>query len=316
MSAADKPDTPTPDHSVPGTIPAPVSADLATDSNDPQELRRLLDRAVERLSFYESFDRTIGETLRRTGEMMEETVALREQAKQAAAEADAARSAAEETIRHERTRYRMLMEGALSEVRTARPVLDAMISRLEGALTDLSGDNGAEITDTADIVPTAAEAAESTGEPKFSDEHPAPDTTAEAMDIEVSGPEPEVPEPNEEPIAAPEEDEPEHPAADDVDPEATSEDGEDASEADTSPGVIDVIAHGVPSAATAIGLQQMLRELDTVSRVDAREFADGELRLQVECTAPFPEQPLAEWLSQNSGSLVSRNGTAIELSFT
>lgn len=315
MSAPEKPDTPTPDHSVPGPIPAPVSADLATDSNDPQELRRLLDRAVERLSFYESFDRTIGETLRRTGEMMEETVALREQAKQAATEAEAARSAAEEAIRQERTRYRTLVEGALAEVRTARPVIDAMIARLEGALTDLSGDNGAENDlDTAENAPIPMKAPESADEPEFSDEHPAPDTTAEGLDIEASEPEPEPGE-SEEAIAAPEEDEPEHPGEEPTETDPEKENEAAAPEGETSPGMIDVIAHGVPSAATAIGLQQMLRELDTVSRVDAREFADGELRLQVECTAPFPEQPLADWLSQNSGSLVSRNGTSIELSF-
>lgn len=315
MSAPDKPDTPTPDHSVPGTIPAPVSADLATDSNDPQELRRLLDRAVERLSFYESFDRTIGETLRRTGEMMEETVALREQAKQAAAEAEAARSAAEEAIRQERTRYRTLVEGALEEVRTARPVIDAMIARLEGALTDLS-DGDAITAATSDESPTPAEAPGSTEEPEFSDEHPAPDMTAEGMDIEVSGAEPEAGEENEDAIAAPEEDEPEHPGEESTDAEPDMEDKAAAPGAGATPGTIDVIAHGVPSAATAIGLQKMLQELDTVSRVDAREFADGELRLQVECTGPFPEQPLADWLSQNSGSVVSRNGTAIELTFS
>src|SRR5690606_21660333 len=94
MSAPDKPDTPTPDHSVPGTIPAPVSADLATDSNDPQEVRRLLDRAVARLSFYEASDRTLGETVRRTGARTEETGALGERARQAGAAAGTARRSA------------------------------------------------------------------------------------------------------------------------------------------------------------------------------------------------------------------------------
>ena len=58
------PDPTTPDHT-PTALPSPVagagSADLMTDSNDPEELRSLLERARERLSFYESFDKIIAE---------------------------------------------------------------------------------------------------------------------------------------------------------------------------------------------------------------------------------------------------------------
>jgi hypothetical protein len=78
---------------------------------------------------------------------------------------------------------------------------------------------------------------------------------------------------------------------------------------------VEVLAHGVPSAATAIGLQTMLRGLDAITRVDAREFADGELRLHVECAGPIADDAFSEWLAHNSGSLVSRNAKAIELSF-
>lgn len=55
------------------------SSDLATESSDPDELRALLKRARERLSFYEGFDRVIAENIRRSGELMLETLTMREQ---------------------------------------------------------------------------------------------------------------------------------------------------------------------------------------------------------------------------------------------
>lgn len=292
MSAPDR-STTDPASPAHGAVPAPVSADLATDSNDPQELRRLLERARERLSFYESFDRIIGENLRRTGEMMEETVALREKAAQAAAEAAEARARADEELRKERERYRTVIEGALGEVRSTREVVDGMVSRLEGALEEVSVDvpvgepEPAPEEPTAEQEPDTKEEADVTEEPQ---ESPEPETVEEE--------EPHGDPENVEAVTAPEEDIPEQPIV------------------ETGPQVLDVVAHGVPSAAMAIGLQQMLRELDTVTRVDAREFADGELRLHVECTGVLPDEPLASWLSRNSGSLVSRNGRTIELTFS
>jgi len=280
-----------------------------------------LERARERLSFYESFDRTIGETLRRTGEMMEETVALREEAKRAAAEAAEARTSAEEALQRERHHYRGLVEDALSEIRTARPMIDAMIARLESALTDLSGEEDASDRIASEQSPEA-DPSEPVAQPTPAPEEPAPDTTVEGLDVESlapapdSEPEPHADENTIEAVSAPEEDEPETAEPDVEEADETPSGEAPEPELDNGPGIIDVIAHGVPSAATAIGLQKMLQELDTVSSVEAREFADGELRLQVNCTGPFPEQPLADWLSQNSGSLVSRNGASIELTFS
>ncbi len=72
-------------------IPIPTvgagSADLRTSSDDPAELRRLLQLAQERLAFYETFDRIVGENVRRAGELMLERINLQEQARAQAAEA-------------------------------------------------------------------------------------------------------------------------------------------------------------------------------------------------------------------------------------
>jgi hypothetical protein len=296
------------DASAPATSPAlptPVagagSADLATDSNDPQELRHLLERARERLSFYESFDRMIGENLRRTGEMMAETVALREQAAHATTEATAIRARVEETQRQERERYRTMISEALAEVKMAQPVIDGMVAKLQSALAELTGEEAPPEETQPEAVEEEVQSATAPAGP------PAETVTPPADDqpLEESAPE------------ASREASPATPAAEEI-VEATmpEEDVPEANADDAGPRVLDVIAHGVPSATTAIALQQVLRGIDEVTRVDAREFADGELRLHVECSAPVPDAPLTDWLSRNSGTLVSHNGKAIEVSFS
>jgi hypothetical protein len=78
---------------------------------------------------------------------------------------------------------------------------------------------------------------------------------------------------------------------------------------------MDVLAHGVPSARIAISLQKMLRGLDVVSSVEAREFADGELRLAVTATDTLPVDALSIWLTDNHGELTSTGDTVTEISF-
>ena len=285
------PDYGTPDQT-PTSLPSPVagagSSDLTTDSSDPQELRALLDRARERLFFYESFDKIIAENLRRTGEMMAETVALRERA----AEEGRKRREADQAVEAERARYRTLLESALAEVRTAQPVIDAMVARLQGALDEMSSTARAiELAPTPPAVDALATETPVTPEPER--------LTADVPDVAT-------PEVSETPLT-------EEP------PVETTETGETAAEAPAapqSPSSIEILAHNVPSAATAIGLQQMLREVDVISRVDTREFADGELRLHLECTGAIPDETFTAWLARNSGSLISRNAKAIELSFS
>jgi hypothetical protein len=270
-------------------IPTPAdgagSTDLVTDSTDPAELRELLERARERLSFYESFDKIIAENLRRTGEMMAETVALREEAAREARKRETADAAIEE----ERDRYRALLQSALDEARSVQPVIEALTTRLQEALEAISPGEPGAVPEA--VSPAAQVAAE-----------PAPERlTPDVPDVATPG----VP-----PVEK---------------PGTISDDASVIQAPDTmpqlpSPGetsaTIEILAHGVPSAALAIGLQQMLREIDAITRVEAREFADGELRLHLECSGEIPDESFTDWLAHNSGSLVSRNAKAIELSFT
>lgn len=72
----------------------------------------------------------------------------------------------------------------------------------------------------------------------------------------------------------------------------------DEGQADTSQGetrAITVLVHGVPRAATALSLQRHLAGLDHVAAVEAREYAEGVLRLQVTSTRPLAFDDLVRW---------------------
>lgn len=58
---------------------------------------------------------------------------------------------------------------------------------------------------------------------------------------------------------------------------------------------ITVLVHGVPRAATALSLQRHLAGLDHVSGVEAREYAEGVLRLQVTSLRPLRFEDLESW---------------------
>lgn len=310
MPSSDQPTAPS--HTV---IPAPPSgvgaADLATDSTDPQVLRELLDRARERLAFYESFDRIIGENIRRSGELMVETVALREQAQVLAARSAEERAALAAKRQAERDHYRALIAQALHEVSCVRPVIDTMVTRLESVLAELGGDEESEdaatavsptsistisaLVDSRSTPPDRHEATELA--PLFSSEEPTTDTDGEAS----------VEEPAVETMdTAAEEEAPSAEAETAVTPEAPTTDG---------PRSIDVLAHGVPSARVAISLQKVLRDLDVVRSVEAREFANGELRLAVQATDALPQATLESWLADNNGELTGSDATVTEITF-
>ena len=315
MPSPDQPTTP------PATgLPTPPSgvgtADLKTNSTDPQELRDLLDRARERLAFYESFDRIIGENIRRSGELMVETVTLREQAQEIANQSARERAEFEATREADRAAYRSLIQQALDEAASVRPVIEAMMTRLQDVLDNLDGAQGEEQETPAAVdavdpisVSTTADLVEpwSTSAAKTAPVEPSPTLAI------VGSPEPEA---HEEPQT-------EEPAVKSTDPTSvedapppeTVEEAATESTEPAGPRDMDVLAHGVPSARIAISLQKMLRGLDVVSSVEAREFADGELRLAVTATDTLPVDALSIWLTDNHGELTSTGDTVTEISF-
>lgn len=263
MPAPDHPSTPPPT-GLPEPPSGVGSADLATDSTDPQELHALLERARERLAFYESFDRIIGENIRRSGELMVETAALREQARALAEQSTRDRAAFEAIRKADRDRYRALVQSALDEAASARPIIDGMVGKLRDVLARLD----------------------------------EPDTTA-----------PDMPAAPDEPILT-EPDAPE-PAT------ATEPAAEPAPEpAPATPRTIQVLAHQVPNAKTAIALQKMLRDLEVVTDVDAREFANGELRLAVVATDVLPQDALDAWVAEHGGKAFHASPAVLEITLT
>lgn len=313
MPSPDQPTT----SPVPG-LPTPPSgvgaSDLATESSDPQELRDLLERARERLAFYESFDRIIGENIRRSGELMVETVSLREQAQQIANQSARERAEFEATRQADRDRYRSLIQHALDEAASVRPVIDAMVEKLQGVLATLDNDTpegsdaqvaaepmtGANVATTADLVEpwsTSSEGKERVETP--ASEQPAPDTAPDAVLVGETAVTSSTA----------------HPVENTTEPETPGEPAVDEAPAVAGPRMIDVLAHGVPNARIAISLQKMLRGLDVVSNVEAREFADGELRLAVTATDILPVDALSIWLTDNQGELTSSSDTVTEITF-
>lgn len=279
------------------------AADLKTDSTDPQELRDLLERARERLAFYESFDRIIGENIRRSGELMVETVALREQAQALAAQSAKERAEFEATRQADRERYRDLVAGALAEVETARPVIDGMIARLQEVLDTLEDDASDQdaTADSASVSLTSALVEPWQTDPRPDEEAPSPDEAARKADAETEADPPAVD--ATEPTTA--EDAPV--PANTVEPDVPSE-----------PTVrnLTVLAHNVPNAKVAVALQKMLRGLDVVTSVDTREFANGELRLAVIATDALPQDALEAWVAEHGGKAFHASPAVLEITLT
>ena len=232
-------------------IPSPTSgagsADLSTVSDDPKELRTLLDRARERLIFYESYDRIIGENIRRTGELMLESIAVREQARAQAERADAAQAELAARIESSRNEHRALVASLREELDTLQAGIDRLRTRLDASPDEAK--------------PSLASSAPSA---------PARPQTSPADEHLTKAP-PGATAPTTSPLPSPQ--------------------GEGASE----PLRIDVIAQGVTSATTALSLQRFLGKLNGVIGVEAREFAEGILRLQVTAHRPLSGGDLGGW---------------------
>jgi hypothetical protein len=210
------------------------STDLVTDSMDPETLQALLARARERLSFYEGFDQVIAENVRRSGELMHEALARREQA-------SGERERAE--------RDRSLALAALGELETGLEAIRAQVA----ILADRLGETRETLSrDTPEALIPAATSASAV-------EAPATETGL------PTGPEP-------------------------------------GDSAWSSPRVIDVIAHGVERAAVAVALQRYLGDLEPVVGVEAREFAEGMLRLRVTAARPLREADFTGWEAGRIGA--------------
>ena len=248
MNDAEQDRQPSPLTSIPSPAAGAGSGDLSTTSDDPAELRTLLDRARERLIFYESYDRIIGENIRRTGELMLDSIAVREQATAQAERADHAQAQLEAQIAANQREQQTLTQSLGDELDVLQSALDRLRHRLDSAP---SGRDPRPTTDQQGPVSPASPDSATPDDPGMED----------AAGAVQSG------------IAPP--------------PSPSVVAGE--------PVLIDVIAQGVSTAATALSLQRFLGELDAVIGVEAREFAEGILRLQVTANRSLSGADLAAW---------------------
>ncbi len=98
------------------------------------------------------------------------------------------------------------------------------------------------------------------------------------------------------------------------DGDAPDDDDQEATEAAApEPRAIDVIAHGMTRAASALALQSHLRGLAQVETVDAREFSSGILRLQLSIVAELPDDDLVGWEGDDDVTIIRHQDDAIEL---
>ena len=317
---------------------------ISTESSDPEVLRQHLERARERLAFYESFDRIIGENIRRSGELMLETISLREEAQErdrVVAQLEAERNAARAA---EHSRYQALLGGLLAEADSAlagltmlrQKLADALASTVattdtsaatfsvneEGAGPGVTGTSGAQevIPDAAamsDAVEATRDTAHSesethTGIAEIVTAEPAPENTTNEDDLKREGVVDPVVSPN---------DASTHAAVDtSASAGMTSEGIAVATEAVpiSTPRTIDVLVHGVSRAAVALSLQNYLKAIAGVNAVETREFAEGVLRLNVKTTSPtgLTAGDFAAWTNGDNITTLSEQESVLELSLS
>lgn len=80
-----------------------------------------------------------------------------------------------------------------------------------------------------------------------------------------------------------------------------------------APQVIDIIVHQVTKATIALSLQRYLGKIDAVAGVEAREFAEGVLRMQVTAHRPLTRDDLSSWTDGGPFTVLQMQSNIIEL---
>ncbi|MDQ3656263.1 MAG: hypothetical protein M3457_14455 [Chloroflexota bacterium] len=80
-----------------------------------------------------------------------------------------------------------------------------------------------------------------------------------------------------------------------------------------APQVIDVVVHQVSRATIALSLQRYLGNLDSVAGVEAREFAEGVLRMQVTAHQPLTVGGLSGWTEGGPFTVLQMQPNVVEL---
>jgi len=294
-------------------------------------LEEQLGRAKERLAFYEGFDRLIQDNISRSAELMREAMDLRERAQLEIAQGHAE---AERRILTEREKQRLVFTSLLDELAEVQQSAARVARRVTQALEEIRALPPENVLNgTADQAPSLDQAGAVTddeGEPfilaapagavSLAPAQSEPATGADARvaeeratasgagmiaaaDVEPGGVRaaPELAASGAggagQPASAAESQAAASPSkAEMLDAQPTEIARERVElEKEQGPQVVMVLVHGVPRAAAALSLQRHLAGLAHVDGVEAREYAEGILRLQVTAKRPLDLQDLQTW---------------------
>ena len=249
-----------------------VDAGAASGGLVESDLARELERARDRIAFYESFDRLIQENIARSGDLLREAA---EQRAAAAREVAAARAELDRRLDEQRSTLASVAEDLLA----LQEQVGALSHRVAAAQIALGAVPGASPQGSAELSserePDERAATAEAAPP--GDEDGSVPLTGNAAEAHGAG----------------------EPAADEA-PSATvgAAAGSDRdAEAVTQPAAppMSVVVHGVPRAADALSLQRHLAGLGHVEAVEAREYIAGVLRLQVLACGPLTLDDLRRW---------------------
>jgi len=232
-----------------------------------------LDRARERLSFYEQFDEIIQQNIASSSALLREASARLE------TDTVAARHA-----------YRTLLSDLLDDVTALQAQSERIARRVSDALDDLENNMPAGRDMPVHPLPTEFPA-------------PAPPETTAVIGAAVPAAPRTSPEVGELPrIEASQSVSSVLPAVAPV-----------AELPPTQPTSTTLIVHGVPRASAALGLKRHIEKLDFVTNVEPREFAAGLLRLQIESARPLTMADFAGWTLADRIELKSSGNGLLEL---
>ncbi|MGN6485594.1 MAG: hypothetical protein ACTHMX_14470 [Thermomicrobiales bacterium] len=296
----------------PARIPTPEgglgSHELEIDSDDPVVLRHVLQRAKERLAFYESFDRIIGENVKRSGELMLETIALREEAQAAEAARLARESEIDRDREAERARTRALLTDLQAEIAGFRASADALAARVADALRQLEPD--ASPADESGAVTSAPDTVAPAAIPPVAE--PARPAVLDTASLTETATTP-APKTAFRPIRH-------EPAPLKAEPDDLTADDEPSTPppAEAERQTIDIVVNGISRATTALAFQRELGRQSGVIRVETREFAEGVLRLNVEVASDdaVSDETFAAWGGPGTLRVITRQPTLIALDLT
>lgn len=253
-----------------------------TASESKSQVETDLDRARERLSFYEQFDEIIKQNIASSSALL----------KEASARFDS-------DFAEERGKYRAVLSDILDELTVLQAHSERLARRVNDALDELeisSLDEGEPVTGSIapGIVAEAPPEAAAVVNAAVASTRKRPARTKPAAAPEPAAPQPRVaPESAVIPRVAP---------AVELPP--------------TGPTSTTLLVHGVPRASAALGLKSYIEHLDFVDSVEPREFAAGLLRLQVEGNRPLTLGDLSGWNMGDRIELKTASNDLLEFGLT